>query len=119
MIGFGSAEVGVENSLEKEIQAHVKFKYAGAALDYYTEDFTKEMDGWIREMAVASRERAESYKNAETFPDRYSSYYACVVGDANYLCFIIKFSHTNRRHALSPDGWALLETERTFTVPAN
>jgi hypothetical protein len=29
---------------------------------------------------------------------------------------VVKFMHVNRRHALSPDGWALMQSERIFKV---
>ena len=47
----------------------------------------------------------------EKAPERYTRFY---VYDNK-----IKFHHINRRHAFSPDGWALLVVEEPFGVKIN
>jgi len=37
-----------------------------------------------------------------------------ILSDAVNLCIVFKFSHTNRKHPLSPDGWALLQTKKAY-----
>ena len=56
------------------------------------------------------KDRAEIYdkQSKEEAPERYTYFYA-------YDNKII-FFHINRRHAFSPDGWALLRVEEDFNT---
>lgn len=71
---------------------------------------------WMNSLSHGSRSLGDEYKHAEKYPDRYTYYFASVVSDASHLVFIITFHHINRRHALSPDGWGMMRTERVFYV---
>lgn len=119
ILGFGSTETNFEKEIGQEIEEYVKFKFAGDVLECYTDEFKEEMRGWVKGLSTKSKEQAAIYDKAESFPNRYSYFHAYVVGDCNYLCFIVSFSHINRRYPLSPDGWALLQTQQTFTVSLN
>ena len=62
------------------------------------------------------RAKADEYKSASTYPDRYSYYWVTVVHGASDIVALFNFTHVNRRHALSPDGWAAMMNKRTFDV---
>jgi hypothetical protein len=112
IIGFGSTETKVEEALEREFLDYATEQYRDSGADYFNDEFREELAQWANSRSEASRSVADSYRNAERFPDRYSSYWVRVVGDASSIIFIVTFHHTNRRHALSPDGWAMMRTEK-------
>ena len=64
----------------------------------------------IHEMSKAWNARNEEYDKMpkETAPERYTNFY---VYEGK-----IHFSHINRRHAFSPDGWALFQMEEDLPV---
>ena len=74
------------------------------------------MTTWMNSLSYGSRSLGDEYKHAEDYPDRYTYYFASAASDASHLVFIITFHHINRRHALSPDGWGMMRTERIFYV---
>jgi hypothetical protein len=112
IIGFGSTEQKVEENLEREFLEYATQSYRACGDAYFTDEFRSEVAVWAEAQSRKSRETADSYKDAEKFPDRYSYYWLRVVGDASSIVFIVKFSHINRRHALSPDGWAMMQSEK-------
>ena len=115
-IGFGSTEQSVE---ENEIEAIREFcveEYHRLDLNLIDTEFAKHIEQWVDARGKESRAVAERYKDAETYPNRYSSFYPTVLHDASNLVVILRFAHYNRRHALSPDGWALMTRDRTEVV---
>jgi len=81
-------------------------------------DFAKNKDV---ELGIAAKRIQEKYAEAEKeykkmskedAPERYSYFYFNhhkIYDGLEYISF--KFHHINRRHALSPDGWALFVTK--------
>lgn len=116
IIGFGSTEEKVEETLEKECKDLVIDYANNYPADYFTDEFIQDIEGWAKDKAVKSREIGNGYKNSDTYPERYSYYWISVVGDPSYIVFIVSFHHINRRHAFSPDGWAMMRSERCFYV---
>jgi len=116
IIGFGSTETNLQNKLQDEITKYVCDLYVKEKPDYISDAFVEKVTKWVNKKAEESRESAAGYKTAEKFPDRYSSFYATVLKDASHIVFILKFSHINRRHAFSPDGWAMLQSEQFFYI---
>lgn len=110
ILGFGSTEAEFET---REIQAfvdRVKERFVALDLPYFTDEFVKEIEAWTETRGEEYRGTAEGHREAETFPDRYSSFYPYIASSASLIAAVFKFSHYNRRHALSPDGWALMST---------
>lgn len=87
VLGFGSVETGVRKELRSKI---MKAKNDG--IDIHT--FCKSLNAKNDEYDKMSKEEA---------PERYTNVY---VYDNK-----IHYSHINRRHAFSPDGWALFQVE--------
>lgn len=115
-LGFGDTEKRFENKLENHFRDYVVEKYNEENLGYFTEDFCKRMAKWADEQAKESQEIDASYKKAETYPDRYSQFWVSTVWDASNLVFVVSLIHTNRRHALSPDGWGAMTSDLCFCV---
>jgi hypothetical protein len=116
VIGFGDTEKRFEERLEEKFRDHVAEQYSERDDCYFTDDFTKEIGKWANGLAMESQEAGEQYKTSETYPDRYSYFWCNTVADASHIVFIMSIHHINRRHGFSPDGWALLKTERVFCV---
>jgi hypothetical protein len=116
VIGFGDVEKRYEENLESKIRDYVAEQYSERGDCYFADDFTKEIGKWANGLAMESQEIGEQYKKSETYPDHYSYFWCNTLGDASHIVFIISIHHINRRHGLSPDGWALMKTERVFCV---
>jgi hypothetical protein len=116
IIGFGSTEERFENNLEREFVNYVTEHYQQAGLDYFTDEFCESIQAWVTAKAKESQEIADPYKDSAVYPDRYTRYWVSTVSNASYIVFIISFHHINRRHAFSPDGWAMMQSERVFYV---
>ncbi len=116
IIGFGEKEKRLENQIEEAICLHVLEQYCLSDAVYFTDEFKEHVALWANDMSLKSREAADIYKTAENPPERYSYFWISVVADASHMCFIVKFHHINRRHALSPDGWAVMLNEHVFCV---
>jgi hypothetical protein len=113
-IGFGTTEQTYEAELEKRIRDEVASRISESPFIFSCE-FTASIELWLYDLSLASREEADNYKTGD-HPDRYSYFYDTTLGDASYLVFILRFHHINRRHPCSPDGWALMQTERVFYI---
>lgn len=119
-IGFGSTETAFEEQERQFVQDFVN-------------EHKDEIDGWctfsdemVAELKKVLKERRDEYhkirdeyRTAETYPDRYSSYYETVLSDLHNIVVIFDFSHINRRHVMSTDGWGLLCTTETYLFKAN
>lgn len=114
IVGFGSTEKAFEEAEREAFESFVRERFNALKLDYFTTEFQKEVEEWVEARAKAYQEQADQYKKADTFPDRYSSYWASVVSSGSHIVAILSFHHINRRHAWSPDGWALLQSKRVF-----
>lgn len=116
VIGFGSTEEERERDEEQAIRDYVVRVANESGVSYFTDDFVDGVRNWLLERAAASRAEDASYKRAENFPDRYGSYHSTVIADASHVVVILSWLHTNRRHALSPDGWACISRKQVFAV---
>jgi hypothetical protein len=116
MIGFGSTEEAFEAAEEKAFEEFVADCAREHCPDYFTKEFHEIVSAWLADRAQAFKTVAEAHDKAENAPSRYSYYYPYLMDDANYALAVVKFMHVNRRHALSPDGWALMQSERIFKV---
>jgi hypothetical protein len=116
ILGFGSTETEFEAAEEAAFIERVTQTYAKQTSGYFTDEFVKAVETWVEDRAKELRAVAKSYEKAETFPDRYSYYYPYIAQSASDIVLIANFQHINRRHALSPDGWALMQNKRLFHV---
>ena len=115
-VGFGSTEQEFEDAEIYAFKEHCRAEYLRRGLSYIDDEMAEAVEEWVRERAMRHRERYDGYRNSDEFPPRYSSYYVSVLNDASHIVAIYRFSHINRRHALSPDGWAMMNTERVEII---
>src|ERR1700761_3693899 len=116
ILGFGSTEKAKEQEIGDLLVSFVKEKFSESDDSYFTDDLKEQAKKFAKELEDEHRARDAEYKTAPTYPDRYSTFWVRVLNDASNMVFIVSFLHTNRRHALSPDGWAALSTEEIFNV---
>ncbi len=117
ILGFGSTETAFEAAEENAFNRAVleMFRESGEA-HFFTPEVIEKVGKWLDKRAREYRAKDVEYKTATDFPERYSYYYPHVLGDASHIVAVVSFSHINRRHPMSPDGWALLSTKRCFCV---
>lgn len=115
-LGFGSIETEFEASEEKAFCEHVETLFRERGLGYFTHEFVKEIEAWVEERTRTLRAAAKRHDVAADHPDRYGYYYGSIAESASDIVLVAKFQHINRRHGLSPDGWALLQSKRLFHV---
>ena len=116
IIGFGATETAFEDAQGEAFKDFVTKRFDELALDYFTTEFVNEVRIWLDAQGEQFRILAETYAKAENHPDRYSSFYPALTDSASDMVAILRFHHINRRHGMSPDGWALLQSERLFNI---
>tara|TARA_Y100000310_G_scaffold291014_2_gene318630 strand:- start:5042 stop:5422 length:381 start_codon:yes stop_codon:yes gene_type:complete len=114
ILGFGSTETEFENKEIKAFLDHVRSRYSELEPSFMSEKaFLDDIRGWLDKRADKYHAKAEEFRKAAEYPSRYSHFYPHITSSASAIVAIFKFSHINRRHAMSPDGWAMLQNERT------
>lgn len=116
ILGFGDTEKRFEEKLEGQMWDHVANEFVKEPERYFSDDFVVKIKKWADGLAKESKRLCDEYKTATDYPHRYSSFYCYTLGDCNHIVFILSFHHINRRHAMSPDGWAMLQSKRVFDV---
>jgi hypothetical protein len=116
IIGFGSTEQEVQRTFEGEFRSFVTRRFQTGGLLYFTDEIVAEAVEWLADAAREMDADAARYKVATAYPDRYSTISPRLLSDASTIVVVVKFSHINRRHALSPDGWAMMQVEHCFAV---
>lgn len=116
IIGFGSTETAFENAEEAAFKEYVESRLAESDPGYFSHELAKDVETWLAGRAADYRVQADEYKTSATFPDRYSYFYPRLIHTASDLIVRVTFHHVNRRHGLSPDGWALMATKRLFDI---
>ncbi len=93
VLGFGQNETVAAEQIVAEIIEAVK---------------SEGLDS-VKRIEAEYKEQAEKYDamSREDAPERYSYFYAYT----DRRIVRLTLFHINRRHALSPDGWALLQTK--------
>lgn len=81
-LGFGSTEQAVEDAEEAAFVDYVTEEYHRQGLNYFSDEFVKQIEDWARQRGEEAQREAEKFRKAETFPDRYSSFYASVAQSA-------------------------------------
>ena len=116
ILGFGSTEKDFERQEFDFVDEFIKegVKVTGFSDFFFSENFYKDLCKELKARKEYYDNLRNKYKEATEYPNRYSTYRFVIVYDISDLCVIFKFSHINRRHALSPDGWALLQTKDIF-----
>lgn len=114
VLGFGSTENDFER---QECEFVEKVARGNIGKDsYFDEKTIKNIERTIQERADCYHKLSEEYRASEKYPDRYSYYFFKLLHDYTDLVIIFTFMHINRRHAFSPDGWALLKTEKLYHI---
>lgn len=112
MIGFGSTEKVFEDSEEDAIREFCEETYKAMGCDYITPEFTAQIKEFCESRGLELREKSDIYKISTDYPERYSYYYPSIANNATSVVVILRISHINRRHAMSPDGWAMMQVVR-------
>ena len=116
IIGFGSTEQAFEDEERKAFELYVAERYSSLGCQYITDELVADVSKWLADRAAASQAKGDEYKTAKDFPSRYTYFWARVIAGPSDIIAKISFHHINRRHAFSPDGWALMQTKRLFGV---
>jgi len=119
ILGFGKTERNFEQQEFSFVEEFIKEKVKEFVGDKYkfkfSDDFVKELNEKLKERKEHYDKLRDEYETATEYPDRYTTYHFTVLTDTySSLCVVFRFSHINRKHALSPDGWALMETKRVY-----
>jgi hypothetical protein len=117
-LGFGSTEQAFVEHEREAIRAEIKRLFAEQGVGYFTDDLATHLREWLSARSKETQAQADRYKAATEYPDRYSYYWPTVLDDANHVVVILSVHHINRRHALSPDGWALMREKPLFLFEA-
>ena len=112
VIGFGKTETDFERQEIEAFEEYARSRFVGRGEGYITSQYVEDVNVWMDERAKACRDQASKHDKAADPPSRYSYYYPHIASSASAIVAIFKFSHINRRHAMSPDGWALMLNER-------
>lgn len=114
IIGFGQIENEYRTEFFKQIENFIIEQLAqGNNGGYFSSEIIGAVKLFVSELDIEARQQSKDYKTATSYPDRYSDQYSKVLGDGGDIAVIVDFSHINRRHALSPDGWAMLQVKET------
>lgn len=116
VLGFGSTEEAFEKAEEAAIRAFSERYYTKLGLGYFDDKFVKALRAWLKRRTATLDELYEANRTAANPPARYSTYWTDVAQSASNVVVIMKIHHINRRHAMSPDGWALLKTKRLVLI---
>ena len=116
MIGFGSVETEFEEAEGEAFKDYVWDRYKSERPEWLDGSFSDGVYAWLKGRAKQYEIEAKAFRSAKDHPDRYSTIYPWVLSCGQYIVAIITFHHINRRHAFSPDGWALMQTDRCFYV---
>ena len=116
ILGFGSTEKDFEKQEFDFVDEFIKevVKVTGFSDFYFSENFYKDLCKELKVRKEYYDKLDKEYHDATVYPNRYSTYSFDILYDISDLCVIFKFHHINRRHAFSPDGWALLQTKNIF-----
>ena len=116
VLGFGSTEKDFERQEFAFVDEFIKEKVKIVSFSEFcfSKNFYKDLCKALKARKEHYDKLDKEYHDSTEYPNRYSTYYFYVVYDVSDLCVIFKFHHINRRHALSPDGWALLQTKDIF-----
>jgi hypothetical protein len=107
LLGFGSTEREVEVAEGKRVDYFLSDMLAGNQDAWFTDKIAEDLKKLLTERKKELDDRAAEYKIAVDPPERYSTFNFRVLHDISDLVVVFKFSHINRKHPMSPDGWAL------------
>jgi len=115
IIGFGSTETQFEENEKKYIRDWVANTLQSQDEKFFDEGFVAGLKELLHARSAEYKANNDVHDNNETDPPaRYSKVDYVVMGDSCDLFVGMRFGHTNRRHALSPDGWAYLQTKQAL-----
>jgi hypothetical protein len=116
ILGFGDTEKQFEEKLENQMWDFVAGEFSKESETCFTDNFINKIKKYAKDLAEESQKQGDRHKASANYPDRYTYFWCYTLGDCNHIVFIISFHHINRRHALSPDGWGLMQSKRVFDV---
>lgn len=106
ILGFGNVEIETAHKIIDECRAAIESNPKNA--EQAIKSVKKKYD---------DEEKRLSAMNKQDAPERYTHFWFTYhsIYEGKYI-IEFTFHHINRRHALSPDGWALLGTRWILTV---
>jgi len=115
IIGFGKKEEDFEEQELDFVEQFLRDKFNACKYKFnFSDELVIELKSKLTERQEHYDKLSKQYETATDFPERYTTYSFDILTDRADLCVIFKFSHINRRHPMSPDGWALMETKRIY-----
>lgn len=116
VLGFGSSEQERQKVETDFVDSFISEARGQDA--YFTPWLIAQLEEVLKLRAAEADRLYEQYKTGD-HPDRYSTFRATVLKDASNVVVIFHFSHINRCHPLSPDGWAAMYTTILHLVEFN
>lgn len=116
ILGFGKNEEDFEEGERKFVDEFLREKMKGLTeMDkIFSDDIVAELKETLKLRAEEYKRLDKSYKDAIDYPERYSTYSFNILNDVCEMAIIFRFIHTNRRHPMSPDGWACIREKKVF-----
>jgi len=118
IIGFGKREEDFEKQELDFVEQFLRDKFNACGSKYkfnFGNELITELKSKLMERQKHYDKLSKQYETATDFPERYTTYYFNILTDGVVdLCVIFRFSHINRKHPMSPDGWALKQTKRIY-----
>ena len=109
-LGFGIVEQNVERDEGERVNEFLRSRFSAETDPWFTQEIVDELSIRLAERKLELDELDKKYKDATDYPERYSTFSYRVLTNGSDLVVVFRFSHINRRHPMSPDGWALLQT---------
>jgi hypothetical protein len=119
ILGFGSTEKQVMEDIKNDCLLFCRNNIDVKNDHYLSDESISRVKHYVEKLSKDSIEASDKYKKSVDFPERYSEFWAHVLGDASKIVFILKFHHINRKHPFSEDGWASLCDEIIFYFDIN
>lgn len=116
IIGFGSTETDRENDFGRQFAEIVREEYANGEATYFTDATIKRVEARVKAIADELHAIGNKHKNSDAPPERYGYFWWSILSDASNVVAVISWHHINRRHAFSPDGWALMQNKSLHHV---
>lgn len=114
VLGFGSTEKAFEDAEERAIGEYITERFQATDDGYFSDELIADITKWIKARADDLHAQSKVHKKAAEYPSRYSEYWPTVLSDASHIAVVMSVHHINRRHAMSPDGWAVMQTRPVF-----
>lgn len=111
VLGFGSTETARENQIHDKICDVVK-ALVGDNYETIDEKTQDQIQHVVKAFQNASKEEYDRDDKKTPRPERYGYFYATCTFSLSDVVVIMRWSHINSQHPLSPDGMAMMQQTR-------